>query len=94
MDVGGCSGCSPLGYNYQTLYIANLPSLVLLHHRRHLLPLRPADLHHEVRVLDLHWRPGQAQHHNRISNCLSPELSCLSTGVELIDTQNKTMLDY
>lgn len=29
-----------------------------LHHRRHLLPLRPANLHHEIRLLDVQRRPS------------------------------------
>ena len=32
---------------------------VLMHNRRDILPLRSADLHHEVRVLDIHRGPGQ-----------------------------------
>ena len=32
---------------------------VLVHNRRDILPLRSADLHHEVRVLDIHRGPGQ-----------------------------------
>lgn len=32
----------------------------LLHHRCHLLPLRSADLHYEVRLVDLQWRSGLA----------------------------------
>nr|GBM82215.1 hypothetical protein AVEN_264035-1 [Araneus ventricosus] len=33
----------------------------LLHHRRHLLPLRPAEVRHEIRILDLQRGPGLPQ---------------------------------
>lgn len=29
-----------------------------LHHRRHVLPVRPANLHHEIRLLDVQRRPS------------------------------------
>ncbi|CAL1282911.1 unnamed protein product [Larinioides sclopetarius] len=30
-------------------------------HRRHVLPLRSAEVRHEVRLVDLQWGPGLAQ---------------------------------